>query len=234
MAVATGPEALTARGLRTRQALLDAARWIFERDGYHEARVTDISKAAKVAHGTFYTYFESKQDVFRQVVEEMQRSMQTARPPAPAGLTPAERIAHANRLYFEAYRANARMMAVLEQAQTFDDELKGLRRSIRGPANTRSTRAIARWQEEGLVDRTLDARYVANALRSMVDRSFFIWLVLGESHDEEKGLETLNQLCARALGLADSPTRKPAARAPQPKPKALRPRERGDTTGDRS
>jgi AcrR family transcriptional regulator len=225
VAVATGPEALTARGLRTRQALLDAARWIFERDGYHEARVTDISKAAKVAHGTFYTYFESKHDVFRQVVEEMQRSMQTARPPAPAGLTPAQRIAHANRLYFEAYRANARMMAVLEQAQTFDDELKGLRRSIRGLANTRSTRAIARWQEEGLVDPGLDAKYVANALGSMVDRSFFIWLVLGEPHDPEKGLETLNELCARALGLADEDWRDRPPRARRSKSKALRPEE---------
>jgi hypothetical protein len=34
----------------------------------------------------------------------------------------------------------------------------------------------------------------------MVDRSFYVWLVLGEPFDEEKGLETLNELCARALG----------------------------------
>ncbi len=167
--------------------------------------MTQISKVARVAHGSFYTYFASKEDVFRHVLARMQEEMQAARTPAPAGLSPAERIAHANRGYYEAFRRNARMMAVLEQVSTSDEALwRELRLQMRGPANARSSSAIARWQREGLVDPELDARYVASALGSMVDRSLYVWLVLGEPFDEEKGLETLNVLCARALGLAQS------------------------------
>ncbi|MGH2927257.1 MAG: TetR family transcriptional regulator, partial [Solirubrobacteraceae bacterium] len=61
----TSPKApVRARGVRTRAALIDAARRVFERDGYLEARVADIAAAAGVAHGSFYTYFDSKDDVF--------------------------------------------------------------------------------------------------------------------------------------------------------------------------
>ncbi len=57
----------------------------------------------------------------------------------------------------------------------------------------------------GLVDPELDARYVASALGSMVDRSLYVWLVLGEPFDEEIALHTLNVMCIRALGLEPSP-----------------------------
>jgi AcrR family transcriptional regulator len=200
-------EPLTARGVRTRDRLLVAARQVFEEHGFHDARVTDISKAAEVAHGTFYTYFDSKEDVFRHVLKAMQHEMHAVRSPAPPGMSPADRIAHANRGFFEAYRRNVRMMAVLEQVASFDDDLHDLRREMRALANLRSSRAIARWQAEGLVDPELDARYMASALGSMVDRSFYVWLVLGEPFDEETALHTLNVMCIRALGLEPSPAR---------------------------
>ena len=43
------------RGQRTRAALIVAARSVFERDGYLDARTTDIAEQANVASGTFYT-----------------------------------------------------------------------------------------------------------------------------------------------------------------------------------
>ena len=41
------------RGQRTRAALVTAARSIFERDGFLDARITDITAEAEVASGTF-------------------------------------------------------------------------------------------------------------------------------------------------------------------------------------
>src|ERR1035437_6644952 len=59
----------TARGRQSRQLLLDAARAVFERQGFLRTRVADISKEAKVSHGTFYTYFLSKEEVFKEIVD---------------------------------------------------------------------------------------------------------------------------------------------------------------------
>jgi AcrR family transcriptional regulator len=60
--------ALQARGQRTRQRLLDAAADVFDRIGYHAARVDDVVAAADSSHGTFYLYFTSKEDLFEQLV----------------------------------------------------------------------------------------------------------------------------------------------------------------------
>src|SRR5260370_35107047 len=59
----------TERGLRTRAALVAAARKVFERLGYLDARLIDITRAAKCSAGTFYTYFSSKEEIFAAVLE---------------------------------------------------------------------------------------------------------------------------------------------------------------------
>jgi AcrR family transcriptional regulator len=63
--------ALQARGQRTRQRLLDAAADVFDRIGYHAARVDDVVATADSSHGTFYLYFTSKEDLFEQLVSEV-------------------------------------------------------------------------------------------------------------------------------------------------------------------
>jgi len=43
----------------------------------------------------------------------------------------------------------------------------------------------------------------ASALVSMVNSSVYFWLVMGEEHDEEVAVQTLNQLWTAAIGLSD-------------------------------
>ena len=58
---------VTARGVRTRAALVAAARVVFERDGYLDARLVDITAEARCSSGTFYTYFAGKEEVFAEI-----------------------------------------------------------------------------------------------------------------------------------------------------------------------
>jgi len=67
----------TARGKRTREKLLQAAEIEFGEKGYHEATVSGITYRAGVALGSFYTYFESKEEIFQALVSYMsQRTRQ--------------------------------------------------------------------------------------------------------------------------------------------------------------
>ncbi len=49
--------------------ILDAAVKVFAEKGYRNASITDINEAAGIARGTFYLYFDSKKDVFLELVE---------------------------------------------------------------------------------------------------------------------------------------------------------------------
>lgn len=53
-------EPKTARGLKTFNAICDAADELFYKKGYHETSITDITLKADVALGTFYVYFKDK------------------------------------------------------------------------------------------------------------------------------------------------------------------------------
>ena len=67
--------ALRPRGQQTRQLLLDAGAAVLPARGYHDARVDDIVEAAGVSHGSFYRYFENKDDFFRVLAEEASTRM---------------------------------------------------------------------------------------------------------------------------------------------------------------
>ncbi len=61
----------TERGRRTLRAILDAAAAEFGERGFHDTGITHITQRAGVALGTFYTYFDSKEEVFRALVRDM-------------------------------------------------------------------------------------------------------------------------------------------------------------------
>ena len=66
---------LRTQGKKTLRKLLDAAMIVFEKRGYHAARVDDIVKVAKTSHGTFYLYFANKEDLFRALLADVSDEM---------------------------------------------------------------------------------------------------------------------------------------------------------------
>jgi AcrR family transcriptional regulator len=203
---AASPEPVTQRGRRTRAQLIEAARRVFEEKGYTDTRIGDITAEAAVAHGTFYTYFESKHELFREVVRQLVADFAAEARSVPlTGNSPAERIERANRGYLWAYRSNSRLMGVLEQAAVMDPDARQIRLEARHAWVKRAEEAVRRMQDNGEVAPHIDAYYAANALGSMVDRFAFVWLVLGEPFEEDQAVETLTQLYCAGLGIERTP-----------------------------
>ena len=66
---------LTAQGLERKQQLLDRAAELFAESGYAETRVIDIVRAAGVAKGLFYWYFENKEALFKELAENIRLNL---------------------------------------------------------------------------------------------------------------------------------------------------------------
>lgn len=64
-----------ARGQRTRQRILDAALEVFGEAGYDGCGVDAITQRAGCSRAAFYQYFESKEDVFRQLTGLVARQL---------------------------------------------------------------------------------------------------------------------------------------------------------------
>ncbi len=55
--------------VQTKELLIKSARKVFSEKGYHDAHISHIIEKAGVARGTFYLYFESKDEIFREVLK---------------------------------------------------------------------------------------------------------------------------------------------------------------------
>ena len=203
----------TRRGANTRARLVSAAKEIFERDGFLDARITDISKRAGLSHGAFYHYFTSKEQLFREVAE-IQEERLTAPHEDPAlsnsrDDSPMERIRKANRRYLLRYREEAPIMGVIEQVSRYDVHVNDVRMARQKHFAERSERAIRRWQAEGLADPKIDPALAADALGAMVARFAEMWLVQGyREYDFEEAVEQLTRIWANALQLEEAATDK--------------------------
>ncbi len=184
---------------RTRLALLKAAEKVFVDKGYLEARVADITREAGVAHGTFYSYFDSKEDIFRStavtVVEEIYEAL---RSPAP-GKDLVTRVRLANRQFMDLYRKHADLIGLIEQVATFNSEFREMRLELRRVQVERVEKALKSRYDEGLLD--IDPHVAANALGSMMDNFAFVWFVLELPFDRETALDTLDEIWLRSLRL---------------------------------
>jgi AcrR family transcriptional regulator len=98
------PLPLTERQWVRRGELLEAARRVFERDGYHAATVSAIVQAAGLSQGAFYLYFADKKAIFAALQEEMatllRRRIYWATRDEP---DPGRRLEAGLKAYFEFY-----------------------------------------------------------------------------------------------------------------------------------
>jgi AcrR family transcriptional regulator len=201
-------EPRSAKGKRTRARLIEGGKRVFERDGFLQARISDIATEAEVSHGAFYHYFDSKETLFREIASEVEVRLVSmddveqngaqngARRPGPI-----ERIRAANRSYLAAYRQEARIMRVIEEVSRYDDDVREVRRQRDDDLAARLMSAISRLQKEGLADGRVDVRYAATALGGMVAKFAEQLFIGGGNFDQEKAVDQLTLLWANALGL---------------------------------
>lgn len=73
-----GGKRLTRQGKARKQQLMAEAAKLFSNSGYSSTRVIDIVRSAGVAKGLFYWYFENKEALFREIVQETRDDLRRA------------------------------------------------------------------------------------------------------------------------------------------------------------
>jgi len=63
------------KNLRTRERIVDATASVIAREGYAGCTIARVTAAAEIAHGTFYLYFESQEQLFDQMLLETHKRM---------------------------------------------------------------------------------------------------------------------------------------------------------------
>jgi AcrR family transcriptional regulator len=200
--------ARSSKGARTRERLVEAAKEIFERDGFLEARISDIAARAGQSHGSFYYYFNSKEEIFREVaaaVDERLFAPMDEVIMAHSALAPRQRVREAMRRHFERYREEARIIALVEQVAGYDKEVNALRLSRFQRHTERAAERIRQLQRRKAADPKLDPMIAAAALGALTSRFAEMWLV-HQAVDStlDHAVDQVSRILTNAIGLGET------------------------------
>ncbi len=175
------------RGTDKRERILRAAIKVFARKGFYATRVSEIAKAAGVADGTIYLYFENKDDVLVSVFEDrITKLLVVLRKEIDEAGTFEEKL----RMVVE------RQLGLLERQRDLAEVVTvNLRQSSKllkqfaAPLFTEYldviASVIADGQAQGLVDPELSPRVVATGLWGALDGIALTWALGGKSTKPE-------------------------------------------------
>jgi AcrR family transcriptional regulator len=195
------------KGARTRARLLEAAKQVFEDDGFLNARISDIAERAGLSHGSFYHYFESKEQIFHEVAnivdDQLGAPLGDVVLAPSTGLSPFQRLHEAMRLHFEAYCDQAKIMGLIEQVSRYDDHINALMLARHEKYAVQVSESIRELQRRKLADRSLDPKIAAAAIGAMTGRFAELWLVQhAVDCTIDQAVDQITRLLVNALGIS--------------------------------
>ncbi len=157
------PKASRIRADRRAQ-VLDCAKKIFSRKGFHSASISDIVNQARIARGTFYLYFENKRDIFDSLLEELLAELRSRIRPvdlAPGSPPPLVQVKANIRRVLELVRDEPELMRILlHHAPGLDEQSAQIVRAFYERVLTLVARSLEHGKRLGLI-RECDTRVAA-------------------------------------------------------------------------
>ncbi|MTV26795.1 TetR/AcrR family transcriptional regulator [Nitriliruptoraceae bacterium ZYF776] len=186
------------RARKTREMLLAAARRVFAEKGYLRATVADIVAEAGRAHGTFYLYFDNKQDVFAALLDEAIESLSSQSKAMWRHENPTRSVWVTVRRFLEEFGDNQDLWLLFDHMTATDPTFTALRDNWRAEFVARIRRGIESAATPATA--TLDTQVLAEILAAMVDEVCRVLYLEGRRWHPDTVALHITTLWARGLG----------------------------------
>lgn len=199
-----GDESVVMRGRSTRELLEDAAWLVFGEQPYPQAGIAEIAARAGVSMGSFYTYFDSKEALFRVSAGRALEELNGYRRVDPDNVerNPVRDLAYGVRQYFLVCCRLRVIARSIEQAWPKDDEIRHNRRGTLMRGAKRLQRWITDLQDRGICPTDIDPWLTALALQTMTVNLAYDQLVHRDTpQDVDALVGAVVPIWARAVGL---------------------------------
>jgi AcrR family transcriptional regulator len=163
-----------------RTQILDTALRLFSEAGYHQTSISDIVRAAGIARGTLYLYFDSKQEIFHQLLENLLLHLRTnivGVDTSKDALPIPKQLEHTVKRILETALANRALTQIIfREAIGIDEEMDKRLETFYANLHSFIDESLQAGQELKLV-RTMDtyvaARCVLGSIRGVIEHALF-------------------------------------------------------------
>lgn len=164
-----------------RAQILQSALLVFSDQGYHQASVSDLVAAAGVARGTFYLYFDSKQAIFHELLDDLLvrlRDNVVGVDASPGAPPVREQLIRTVRRLLDTVDANRAFVRILlREAVGLDAAVDEKLGEFYGSLHDLLVLALEQGRAMGIVRADVDTEVIAVCLLGSVKEVLQRWLV---------------------------------------------------------
>ncbi|MBO2449916.1 TetR/AcrR family transcriptional regulator [Actinomadura barringtoniae] len=198
------PAKSTRKGRETDQAFRDAARTVFAREGYFNAKISDIAAEAGKSVASFYNYYETKAELLIALAEEFhQEATELAVLPFRQGLSSEDALREAVAGFWRTYARRRGELIGVFQASMLEEEFRDRWLAIRAEAIERIAAEVRRAQRAGFCP-GVDPVLTASALSAMLEHFCYIWQGQGGEQvatdfNDERAIEAVATIWVKSI-----------------------------------
>ena len=189
------------RGTGKRERILRAAVDVFAQTGYFSAKVSDVAKAAGVADGTIYLYFQGKEDLLLTIFREYMTHYLGRLQETLAGVSDLVAQLREAVTFHLTTAGSDRALAVVFQVE-LRQSLKFMSLLSQGGVGNylgMLKQLIERGQVSGVFRRDLKPQVVANAIFGILDEMVTKWILSEKDYDLAEDAEQVTEFILRGL-----------------------------------
>lgn len=175
--------------MEKKQLLYDTAKGLFIQNGFKETNISAITKAAHVAVGTFYLYFDSKEQIFMEIFQEENAALKQH---CLAALDLSQSPLNVIRQMLALNQEGIQSSPILREWYR-SDEFRKIEKAYREEHSIESLNflydafldLVRRWQAEGTMRADIDSNMIM---------MMFAALINIDTHKDEIGMEYFPEL----------------------------------------
>ena len=161
--------------------ILDAAIFVFSRDGFNKANTDEIANVAQLGKGTLYRYFKNKKELFIAV---MDRGLEKLKDAVLAKIEkvedPIKRLEVASKTYLSFFEKNPTLIDMLVHEQSeFRERIKKKYFEHYYGNIERMRQTLRRGIGQGLI-KNIDIDDTINILTNILNGQIYMWRIEGK------------------------------------------------------
>jgi AcrR family transcriptional regulator len=194
-------EARTAQAARTRSQILEAAKKLFQTEGFDRVTISNLAKAAGVSMPTIYAVFKSKRGVLQSLIDEALPAEQFTAlvDDSMKEKSPKKRLTITAKLARQIYDAERGLMDILRGASVVAPEFKELEQEREERRYERQSEYIKKLVQDKALAEGLTFEKARDTLWALTGRDLYRMLVLEKGWSSDEYEKWLGQLLVNAL-----------------------------------
>lgn len=185
----------------TRHLIFKTATKIFAKQGYEKTSVDEIAQSAKIAKGTIYYHFTSKEDILfgliQEGIDDLSEKMQNGISGIDSSKQKMEKIIEIQVDYFYQYRDLCRVL--LSELWRLESRWKKSAEKIQEKYISITRNIINEGKKSKEFKKDLDTNASATALFGLVSVASLDWAIFHKDVQRETMLQTIKSLLISGL-----------------------------------